>query len=95
MNLLQIRQKLRIESGRFDLVNSDGSDSGADFFINEGSRYLDRLETIGKSVGYNYSNLPIGECNLKRKHFNGLELNTHRHSYNLTLDHHYIMLQLM
>lgn len=60
MNLLQVRQKLRSESGRFDLVNSDGSDNGADFYINEGSRYLDRLETVKKSMAYNYSNLALG-----------------------------------
>ncbi len=59
MNLLQLRQKLRTESGRFDLVNSDGTDNGADFYIYEGSRHLDRLETVEKSLAYNYSNLPI------------------------------------
>lgn len=60
MNLLQIRQKFRTESGRFDLVNADGSDNGADFYINEGSKYLDRLEEIGKSHAYNYSTLATG-----------------------------------
>jgi hypothetical protein len=49
MNLLQVRSKLREISGRVDLVNVDGSDNGADFYINEGSRYLDRLDETQKS----------------------------------------------
>lgn len=42
MNLLQVRTKFRELSGRFDLVNEDYSDNGADFFINEGRKFLDR-----------------------------------------------------
>jgi len=49
MNLLQLRAKFRTLSGRFDLVNSDDSDNGADFFINAGSRFLDRLDETQKS----------------------------------------------
>ena len=60
MNLLQLRQKFRSESGRFDLVNSNGTDNGADFYINEGSKHLDRLETVEKSLAYNYSKLTTG-----------------------------------
>ena len=59
MNLLQIRQKFRDLSGRFDLVNEDGSDNGADFFINEGRKYLDRLEETQKSWGSVYKRLPL------------------------------------
>lgn len=54
MNLLQIRQQLRTISGRFDLVNEDGSDIGANFYINAGQRHLDRLETTQKSFGTAY-----------------------------------------
>ena len=61
MNLLQIRQKFRSETGRFDLVNSDGSDNGADFYIMEGSRYLDRLEEVNKSKGYFFYQLVTGQ----------------------------------
>lgn len=60
MNLLQVRQQFRAISGRYDLVNSDGSDNGADFYINEGSRYLDRLERVDKSPAYYYTSLAIG-----------------------------------
>jgi len=50
MNLLELRTKLRQLSGRFDLVNEDGSDNGADFFINEGQKFLDRLDETQKSI---------------------------------------------
>ena len=43
MNLKQIRQQFVTMSGRLDLQNSDGSDNGANFFIYNGSRYLDKL----------------------------------------------------
>jgi len=49
MNLLQIRTKFRTLSGRHDLVNDDLTDNGADFFINEGRKYLDRQNETQKS----------------------------------------------
>lgn len=49
MNLLQVRTKFRELSGRFDLVNADYTDNGADFFINSGMKYLDRLTETQKS----------------------------------------------
>lgn len=51
MNLLQFREFFRTQSGRYDLVNSDGSDNGANTIINAAQRYLDRLADIpaGKS----------------------------------------------
>lgn len=49
MNLLQIRTLFRQLSGRFDLVNEDLSDNGANFFINEGRKYIDRLDETQKS----------------------------------------------
>jgi hypothetical protein len=60
MNLLQIRTKLRELSGRFDLVNSDFTDNGADFFINAGSRYLDRIDETQKSAGQYFVLLTAG-----------------------------------
>lgn len=51
MNLLQIRQQFRTLSGQYGLINSDGSDNGANFFINAGQRHLDRLDTTQKSYG--------------------------------------------
>lgn len=49
MNLLQLRAKLRELSGRFDLVNDDFSDNGADFYIYEGQKHLDRMDETKKS----------------------------------------------
>lgn len=49
MNLLQLRTKFREISGRFDLVNADFSDNGANFYINEARKFLDRLDETQKS----------------------------------------------
>lgn len=60
MNLLQIRQQFRELSGRFDLVNEDGSDNGANFFINEGRKFLDRLDETQKSWASHFKILEPG-----------------------------------
>lgn len=49
MDLLEMRVKFRDLSGRYDLVNDDYSDNGADFFINEGRKFLDRMDETQKS----------------------------------------------
>lgn len=46
MNLAEIRNLFIMRSGRYDLINEDGSDNGADFFIQCGSRFLDRRSNI-------------------------------------------------
>jgi len=51
MNLIDIRTQFRNISGRYDLVNDDFSDNGANFFINEGSKWLDRKVETTKSWG--------------------------------------------
>lgn len=51
MNLIQVREQFRNISGRYDLVNADLSDNGADFFINEGSKWLDKKTETTKSWG--------------------------------------------
>jgi len=60
MNLLQARKKFRDLSGRHDLVNVDGSDNGLDFFINEGCKFLDRLDETQKSWASYYVLAEIG-----------------------------------
>ncbi len=60
MNLLQVRTKFRELSGRFDLVNADYSDNGADFFINEGRKVLDRLDETQKSWASAFRFIEIG-----------------------------------
>lgn len=61
MNLLQVRTKFRDMSGRFDLVNSDYSDNGANFFINEGRKFLDRLDETQKSWAQIFRMLSVGQ----------------------------------
>ena len=64
MNLLQVRQKFRELSGRFDLVNEDGSDNGANFFINEGKKFLDRLYENQKSWATVFRFLDVGQFSI-------------------------------
>lgn len=60
MNLLQVRTKFREISGRFDLVNEDYSDNGADFYINEGRKFLDRKDETQKSWGKSFVPVSAG-----------------------------------
>jgi hypothetical protein len=60
MNLIQIREKFRSLSGRFDLVNDDFSDNGADFFINGGQKFLDRLDETQKSWASCFRFIEVG-----------------------------------
>jgi hypothetical protein len=65
MNLVEIRAKFRDVSGRFDLVNKDDSDNGADFFINEACRWLDKTVETGGSYGTYMEILAIGRWNVQ------------------------------
>ena len=60
MNYLQMRLKFRELSGRFDLVTDTGVDTGAGFFINEGRKFLDRLDENQKSWGTCFRFLETG-----------------------------------
>jgi hypothetical protein len=57
MNYWQIRKMFAERSGRYDLVNADWTDNGADFFFSSGQRLLDRMAETGKMVG-KYPQLP-------------------------------------
>lgn len=50
MQLSELRTTLRDDYGRYDLVNSDDSDNGANRWINQAVRYLDRLQENPYSV---------------------------------------------
>lgn len=50
MEYKDIRRKFVEISGRYDLVNTDWTDNGADFFLNLGQRYLDRMFDEGGSI---------------------------------------------
>jgi hypothetical protein len=60
MNLGQIRAQFEVLSGRSDLVNADGSDNGADFHINAGLRYLDRLIDHPKMIARYFKGISSG-----------------------------------
>ena len=52
MNLKEIREQFVKRSGRYDLVSSttNWTDNGADFFIRNGQKLLDRLEHTQGSI---------------------------------------------
>jgi hypothetical protein len=68
MNLLQLRQQFRTISGRHDLVNPDGSDNGANFYINQGMRYLDRIDENQKSWASRFLWLQAGLWGVQFEH---------------------------
>jgi len=63
MTLVEIRQKLIELSGRYELVvdTTDWADAGADFFIQAGQDYLDRLRKIPKADNSIFEELASGE----------------------------------
>ena len=48
MTLLEMRKMFVEKSGRFDLWNDDGSNNGADFYIQRGQRHLENLISNGR-----------------------------------------------
>ena len=68
MNLLQQRLLFRSLSGRFDLVNADGSDNGANVFINEGRKFLDRLDETQKSWASCFRFIEVGHFSASIPH---------------------------
>lgn len=60
MDYKDIRKKFVELSGRYDLVNPDWTDNGADFFLNEGQQFLDRLQDIGKSQAKHIQSVAAG-----------------------------------
>ena len=60
MTLLELRTQFRTESGRHDLVTDAFADSGADFYINAGQRYMDRLVNTPKSIVRVFRELAVG-----------------------------------
>jgi len=63
MNLKELRTQFVKRNGRYDLVvdGVDWVDNGADFYINAGQRYIDRLDTVSKSEGRNFQPLASGD----------------------------------
>lgn len=62
MNLIALRRKFREISGRFDLVDATYADiGGSDFYINEGRKFLDRLDETQKSWASAFRFVEIGQ----------------------------------
>lgn len=47
MNLREIREQFILKSGRYDLIEEDGRDNGANFFIQAGQRFIDKQGDFG------------------------------------------------
>jgi len=61
MNLKEIRALFELRSGRSDLVDEGGADTGADFYIQSGQRTLERLVETDKSWARKHAVLAIGD----------------------------------
>lgn len=63
MSLLEVRTQLVKITGRYDLVVDavDYANNGADFYINAGQLWLDRLETIRKSYSRKFETVTSGQ----------------------------------
>jgi len=61
MDYHDIRELFVKRSGRYDLVDSDWNDSGADFFLNSGQRLLDRIVEHDKSMARSFGTIAEGE----------------------------------
>lgn len=62
MNLKELRTQFVKRNGRYDLVidNVNWADNGANFYINAGQRYIDRLDSHPKSYGRNFQPVSSG-----------------------------------
>lgn len=65
MTLTEIRAKVKSISGRYDLVNDDGSDNGMDFYIQAGTRYLDLTTQHIKSYATYRKDLAAGDYKIE------------------------------
>lgn len=60
MDYKDVRRKFIELSGRYDLVNPDWTDNGADFYLNAGQKWLDRLQDTGKMNAKNVQSIAAG-----------------------------------
>jgi hypothetical protein len=60
-----LRRKFVELSGRYDLINANDTDNGADFFINSGQKKLDKASTVGKMQARNPQAITIGTTIVK------------------------------
>lgn len=60
MNLLEIRTQFVKLSGRYDLVDALFADTGADYYLKSGIKFLDRRVEFDKDVGKFFKQMAIG-----------------------------------
>lgn len=60
MEYYLLRKKFVELSGRYDLINADLTDNGADFYIDAGQKWLDRLQDTGKMQAKNVQSVAAG-----------------------------------
>lgn len=61
MNLLEIRTQFAKLSGRYDLVNTDFTDNGADYYLKAGIKFLDRRVNFDKDIAKYFEQQSIGD----------------------------------
>lgn len=65
MEYKDIRKKFVELSGRYDLVNPDWSDNGADFFFEAGQKFLDMMQDTKKMQAKNIQQIAAGTTIVK------------------------------
>lgn len=65
MDYLDIRKKFCEVSGRYDLMNADYTDNGADFFLNAAQRYLDRSHKHSKAEARHVQLVSAGQIKVQ------------------------------
>ena len=61
LTLIQLREKIARQNGRYDLVNVDWTDNGLDYYINAGSRFLDSYRLTPKSYKWLKKDIAVGD----------------------------------
>ena len=68
MNLIEIRTMFRDISGRYDLVNTDLSDNGADIYIQQGQKSLERRTNYTPSTATVFKDIAeIGRASCRER----------------------------
>ena len=67
MNLIEIRTMFRDISGRYDLVNADLSDNGADIYIQQGQKSLERRTNYTPSTATVFKDITAGSYLIQLK----------------------------
>ncbi len=61
LTLIQLRQIMAEQDGRYDLVNADWTDNGLDYYINAGARFLDSYRLTPKSYKWLKKDIIAGD----------------------------------